>query len=128
MLVVICVAYDLVFSMEFCPNCGTRLIAARKKEKGVTVLRLICQKCGYKKPGKHDAADDAKKINRSNKEVITVIGKEHDVRTMPTQQIACPKCGNNTAYFWQVQTRGGDEGSTLFFRCTKCAFTFRQYT
>lgn len=121
-------AYYSVFVMEFCPDCGTRLTSVRKKEEGKTVLRLICKKCGYKKPGKHNPADDAKKINHPKKEVITVIGKEDDVRTMPIQEIACPKCGNNTAYFWQVQTRGGDEGSTLFFRCTKCDFTFRQYT
>jgi DNA-directed RNA polymerase subunit M len=114
--------------MEFCPDCGTRLTSSRKKEGSKTVIRLVCQKCGYIKPEKHNPADAAKKIARTKKEVITVIRKEDDVRTLPTQKIACPKCGNNTAYFWQVQTRGGDEGSTLFFRCTKCDHTFREYT
>jgi len=27
-----------------------------------------------------------------------------------------------------VQTRGGDEASTQFMRCTKCNHTFREYT
>jgi DNA-directed RNA polymerase subunit M len=31
-------------------------------------------------------------------------------------------------YVWQVQTRGGDEASTQFFRCTKCGHTFREYS
>ena len=114
--------------MEFCPDCGTRLTSSCKKDGEKTVLRLICQKCGYKKTGKHNPADAAKKMKRHRKESITVIGKEHQVRTLPTQQVACPKCGNNLAYVWQVQTRGGDEGATLFFRCTKCEHTFREYT
>jgi DNA-directed RNA polymerase subunit M len=29
---------------------------------------------------------------------------------------------------WQVQTRGGDEASTQFFRCTKCGHTTREYS
>jgi len=40
----------------------------------------------------------------------------------------CPKCGNNQVYVWQVQTRGADESSTQFFRCTKCGYTFREYS
>ena len=36
--------------------------------------------------------------------------------------------GINTAYVWQVQTRGADESSTQFLRCTKCNYTFREYS
>ena len=114
--------------MDFCPDCGTRLISKHEKDGTKGKLQIVCKKCGYKKQGKRRAADVAKKIKRSRKESIAVIGKEHQVRTMPTNQIACPKCGNNLAYVWQVQTRGGDEGSTLFYRCTKCNHTFREYT
>ncbi len=41
---------------------------------------------------------------------------------------ACPKCGNNTANVWQVQTRGSDESSTQFLKCLRCGFTHREYT
>jgi len=122
------VAKDLVRVMEFCPDCGTRLISKREKDGTKPNIQIVCPKCGYKKPGKHKPTVAAKTIKRSRKESITVIGKEHQVRTLPTNQIACPKCGNNLAYVWQVQTRGGDEGSTQFFRCTKCNHTFREYT
>jgi DNA-directed RNA polymerase subunit M/transcription elongation factor TFIIS len=27
-----------------------------------------------------------------------------------------------------VQTRGSDESSTQFLRCTKCSYTFREYS
>jgi DNA-directed RNA polymerase subunit M/transcription elongation factor TFIIS len=56
-------------------------------------------------------------------EPIVVIGKEvQSIKTNPTATIKCPKCENNLAITWQVQTRAGDEGATQFFRCTKCIF------
>jgi DNA-directed RNA polymerase subunit M len=62
-------------------------------------------------------------------EPIVVIGKEvQSIKTNPTATIKCPKCENNLAITWQVQTRAGDEGATQFFRCTKCSHTFRIYT
>ena len=118
-----------VCNMDFCPDCGTRLISRREKEGTKGTLQIVCPKCGYKKSGKNRPAVPPKRMKkRSHKESITVIGKEHQIRTLPTAKKTCPKCGNNLAYFWQVQTRGGDEGSTLFFRCTKCDNTFREYT
>jgi len=114
--------------MDFCPDCGTRLIAKRDKEGTKINLQIVCPKCGYKKTGKNNAAVTPKSIKRPRKEAITVIGKEHQLRTLPTDKIACTKCGNNLAYVWQVQTRSGDEGATHFFRCTKCNHTFREYT
>jgi len=104
------------------------MVSCREKEGNKTVLVMICTKCGCKKTGGQSAGAAAKMIRRPSKESITVIGKEHQVRTLPTARKACPKCGNNLAYIWQVQTRGGDEGSTQFYRCTKCEFTFREYT
>lgn len=119
---------ELVLVMEFCPECGTRMVSRRKKDGTKVTVQTVCTKCGHKKPAKHSKPVAAKTIKRPSKERITVIAKEHQIRTLPTNQIACPKCGNNLAYVWQVQTRGGDEGSTLFFRCTKCNHTFREYT
>jgi DNA-directed RNA polymerase subunit M len=104
------------------------MISKREEERTMGTLQIVCPKCGYKKPKKVKAAVAPKRVNRAHKESITVIGKEHQIRTLPTAEKACPKCGNNLAYYWQVQTRGGDEGSTLFFRCTKCDHTFREYT
>ncbi len=61
--------------------------------------------------------------------LVAVIGKEEQkLNTLPTARIECPRCGNNTAYVWQVQTRGADESSTQFMRCTKCNYTFREYS
>jgi DNA-directed RNA polymerase subunit M len=70
-----------------------------------------------------------KVIQHNLQQLVTVIGKEdQELNTMPTMRMKCPKCENMLVYVWQVQTRGGDEASTQFFRCTKCNHTFREYT
>jgi DNA-directed RNA polymerase subunit M len=112
--------------MEFCPKCGARLVPKRKKDvKGVL---LVCPKCRYKKLV--DTLIATLKVPESKpKNQIIVIGKkEQKLQTLPTVTIECPKCGNSLAYVWQVQTRGADESSTQFFRCTKCGYTFREYS
>lgn len=119
--------------MEFCPKCGMRLGPKKKKRGKKTITVLACPKCGYeKKTVRAAAAVSEKVIERPPQlvaEPIAVIGKEEQkLRTLPTVKIECPKCGNNLAYAWQVQTRGSDESSTQFFRCTKCNYTFREYS
>jgi len=116
--------------MEFCPKCGTRLVPSKKKSKKAAAM-LCCPKCGYKKKlSTEDASPKvAKVIQHTPQKLVVVIGKnEQKLRTMPTARIECPKCGNHLAYVWQVQTRGSDESSTQFFRCTKCGYTFREYS
>lgn len=110
--------------MEFCPSCGKRMVLKRTKEGAV----FVCPVCKCKKNTKSSAAVKAVAPKKS-RETIVVIGKEDQgLKTNPTTKIKCPKCENNLAYTWQVQTRAGDEGATQFFRCTKCSHTFRLYT
>jgi len=115
--------------MEFCPKCGTKLVP-KKKEGGKGGLFLACPKCGYKsKQAARKLEPIPKVIEHSPHKTIAVISKEEQkLRVLPTVRIECPKCGNNIAYAWQVQTRGSDESSTQFFRCTKCNHTFREYS
>jgi len=119
--------------MEFCPKCGMRLAPTKKKRGKKIVLVLACPKCGYAKKTKCAVTTAAEKVierpPQLQAEPIAVIGKEEQkLRTLPTVKMECPKCGNNLAYAWQVQTRGSDESSTQFFRCTKCNYTFREYS
>jgi len=60
--------------------------------------------------------------------MVAVIDKEKDLSTEPTIAMECPKCGNSIAYVWQVQTRGADESSTQFLRCTNCGYAYRKNT
>jgi DNA-directed RNA polymerase subunit M len=115
--------------MEFCPNCGSRLVP--KKSESADCVAFTCLKCGYVKPASNEKAEvkGGKVIEHNLQQFVTVIGQEEQkLNTMPTMRVECPKCGNMLVYVWQVQTRGGDEASTQFFRCTKCSFTFREYT
>jgi len=115
--------------MEFCPDCGRRLVAAKKDvEGGEKKLVLTCPKCGYEKMAE-EPIPVSRTVEHTPQESIVVIGKkEQKLKTLPTVTIECPKCGNNQAYVWQVQTRGADESTTQFFRCTKCSHTFREYS
>ena len=117
--------------MEFCPKCGSRLLPKKEKLNKKTPLIFACPKCGYKKQALNNkvAPKVAKVMQPNPQKLVAVIGKEEQkLRTLPTVRIECPKCGNNLVYAWQVQTRGADESSTQFFRCTKCGYTFREYS
>jgi len=110
--------------MEFCSSCGKRMVLKRMKD-GVV---FVCTSCKCEKTTKKD---DTVKIATQKKprETIVVIDKEDQQLTPnPTTSAKCPKCENNLAFTWAVQTRAGDEGATQFFRCTKCGHTFRLYT
>ena len=103
-----------------------------KKGKEGTKANVVmaCPKCGYKKRlHVKEVKPIPKVIEHSPQETIAVISKEEQkLRVLPTVRVECPKCGNNQAFVWQVQTRGSDESSTQFFRCTKCNYTFREYS
>jgi DNA-directed RNA polymerase subunit M len=113
--------------MEFCPKCGCRL--EPKRTNGAVVL--ACTKCNYAKDaaGNRARAKIVKIIPPKTQPFMTVItADEQKIKTMPTIRMECEKCGNNMVYVWQVQTRGGDEASTQFMRCTRCGHTFREYS
>lgn len=93
------------------------------KKRGV----FVCRKCGYEEPLDPEAASKYKitqKIKHEREDIPVI---EQDVATLPKVKIICPKCGNDEAYWWELQTRAGDEPSTIFYRCTKCGYTWRGY-
>ena len=115
--------------MEFCPKCGSRLKLTKSQVGEDIEVVLACTKCDYKKEGPGKVRPKVNEIIHNPKKSVTVISKEDQkMNTLPTLKVECPKCGNNLVYVWQVQTRGGDESSTQFMRCTKCDHTFREYT
>jgi DNA-directed RNA polymerase subunit M len=102
--------------MEFCPKCGAVLV---KKAK-----YYGCPRCNY---------STKNKINLSSSEELqdkreVAVVKDKDNELQPVVNEDCPKCGNDRAYFWTVQTRASDESETKFFKCTKCGHTRREYS
>jgi len=115
--------------LEFCPNCGSRL---EPKKTGVgNAFVLSCAKCSFtKEPADKKAeARTGAVLQPKPKPFMTIISEQdQQITPMQTIKMKCEKCDNNLVYVWQVQTRGGDEATTQFMRCTKCGHTFREYS
>ncbi len=113
--------------MKFCPDCQS-LLTPKKVGKR---KKLVCKLCGYTQPltTKVKAAYRIKeRIEHGPQDETVVIDEElAKQRPMPTVRAICPKCGHKLAYYWQVQTRSGDEGMTTFYRCYECSQTWREY-
>ena len=102
----------------FCPECKSLLMSSGGQ--------LKCRKCGYVR--KIECTDQMKKTkDRTENEIMIVDDEDCKIKTMPTIQIKCPKCGNNLAIWWLRQLRAADESEVRFFRCTECDHTWRQY-
>jgi DNA-directed RNA polymerase subunit M len=102
--------------MKFC-KCGSLMVP---NEKG----NLVCANCGKTTRTKEEAIvekiDNVKQVKKI---------EEHQIQdTMPVADAECPKCKNPKAYNWAEQTRAADEPETQFYRCTKCRYTWREYT
>jgi len=111
--------------MKFCPKCGTRLRFKAQKPSPM----LVCDKCGFSQLAEASITIPEDVAPDEGTSTIKVVGeKEEKIKTMPTTSVECPKCGHNTAFWWFLQTRSGDEPPTQFFRCEKCAHTWRQYS
>lgn len=104
--------------MMFCPKCGSLLTQKRDGSK----VFLGCS-CGYVlKSGSLEVKEEVKSVSSE----IEVVDSSEE--SLPETDADCEKCGNKVAYFWLVQTRAGDEPETKFLKCTKCNFTWRDYS
>lgn len=99
----------------FCPKCGSILLP----KKGW----LICPRCSYKSKGENAAV----KEKAEHEKEVAVVCKEEAEHLPLTKDMTCPKCGHEGAYYWEIQTRAGDEPATRFFKCEKCKHTWREY-
>lgn len=102
--------------MKFCPNC--KAIMTPRKEGSKVVF--VCS-CGHKEAGESRIKEAVK---HEQKEIGIA---SNDIETLPVVKVKCPKCKNEEAYNWEVQTRAGDEAATQFFKCKKCNYTWREY-
>ncbi len=94
------------------------------EKKGKKILK--CRKCGATEKVDKNAEEKynlEENVHKSEKTIL--VEEEYD--TKPKVKETCPKCENNEAYYWFVQTRAEDESATKFYRCTKCGYTWREY-
>lgn len=105
----------------FCPKCGSILLPKSAGGKKV----LACS-CGYRSAGAE--MKFCEKGKKPDEKLAGVADPEQEEHTLPTTEEECPKCRNKTAYWWEVQTRAGDEPATKFLKCTKCKHIWRDYS
>jgi DNA-directed RNA polymerase subunit M len=108
--------------MEFCDKCGNLMVV----KKGRKNTYLVCRKCGRKKKVKKEKVLLSERLADKKKEIV-VMGKGEELAELPKTKIMCPKCENVEAYWWMQQTRSADEPPTLFYKCTKCGYSWRSY-
>ena len=51
--------------------------------------------------------------------------QEQKVKKVIVDEV-CPKCGYGKMYYFAMQTRSADEGSTIYVECMKCQYKFNQ--
>jgi DNA-directed RNA polymerase subunit M len=93
---------------------------------------VLCPKCGFTADKEEQESVPKKKISSVQESIfrssLKVMDMDKSPNALPTTTVECPKCGNNTAFWWMLQTRSADEATTQFYRCTKCAHTWRNYS
>lgn len=110
--------------MEFCPKCD-KLLQAVEEDSGTI---MVCTACGFRKNAEDSLLTtiyEAKKLPEGETDIFVNEGRK-DI--LPETNADCPECKNTTAYYWIEQTRAADEAPTRFYKCTKCAYTWREYS
>jgi transcription factor S len=111
--------------VKFCPKCETRM--KPRIEQGI----VLCPKCGFT-ADKEEQGSLPRKVSSLQESIsrssLKVMDTDKSPDALPTTTVECPKCGNNTAFWWMLQTRSADEATTQFYRCTKCMHTWRNYS
>jgi DNA-directed RNA polymerase subunit M len=105
--------------MKFCPKCEVKL---KKSDSG-----LECSKCGYIEG---QDVKQTKKIVGEKEPDFSLLAFDGDEgeESYSTIKIICEKCGHDQAVWWMFQTRSADEPTTRFYRCSKCKYTWRDYS
>lgn len=108
--------------MRFCEKCGNLLIVQKKRKN----VYLVCRKCKRIYKTKGEKLRIGSVVTEGKKRVI-VMSEKDQFSELPKTKIICQKCENMEAYWWMQQTRSADEPPTMFYRCTKCGYSWRSY-
>eukprot|EP00919_Chromeraceae_sp_WS-2016_P025495 GHVR01060227.1.p1 GENE.GHVR01060227.1~~GHVR01060227.1.p1 ORF type:complete len:108 (-),score=13.47 GHVR01060227.1:268-591(-) len=103
----------------FCPTCGNILLVDSQTDE----IRFSCRTCPYIYKLTEKVTH---KTKFEKKKVDDVLGGKEAWDTVEKTEVVCPKCGNNMAYFMQLQIRSADEPMTTFYRCVRCTNQWRE--
>jgi len=112
----------------FCPQCSTILDAPDLDE-------VSCSCCAFKCQFEelHVPAVVTRSAPRPKPQWLASIEDNDDAKEQEeaakkhaTIEEPCPKCAHPELYFYTMQLRSVDEGSTVFYECPSCQHTFSQ--
>lgn len=120
-------------SWPFCPICGKILNAP---ENDI----VKCSFCMFS--ANFDTMNAAEIVTRSAPKAkaswLVDIEQQHGIHdgtggttggrevTHATIEEPCPRCNHPELYFYTMQLRSVDEGSTVFYECPQCSYKFSQ--
>ena len=100
----------------FCPQCGTILDPPSTNE---TVRCTLCKySCHFSSLNIEEVMTKSAPTAKPSWIVEDKI--EEELGKHATIEEPCPKCGHHEMYFYTMQLRSVDEGSTVFYECGKC--------
>ncbi|EJD01796.1 uncharacterized protein FOMMEDRAFT_20569 [Fomitiporia mediterranea MF3/22] len=105
--------------MLFCPSCANLLVISA--DTGLN--KWACNTCPYDFPITNQMTS---REWLQRKAVDDVLGGDAAWNDADSTTVACPKCDNDRAYFYQLQIRSADEPMTTFYRCTTCTYQWRE--
>ncbi|KRX08078.1 hypothetical protein PPERSA_10440 [Pseudocohnilembus persalinus] len=116
---------------DFCTDCGNLIEIPQFGDS------IECNNCKGKfsladypiKPIVSEIEFKEKKLWLEQAKQIKEFGKIQEEEQQNQKALIkqeCPQCQNQEMYFWTVQLRSVDEGSTVFYNCPKCNHTFTQ--
>ena len=115
-------------TFPFCPQCGTIM----EPPSGDTISCSFCPyEVGFSELSLTEVTTRSAptpkpswiKDNEDGKTTgDDVVEKEKHAKI----EEPCPKCAHPELYFYTMQLRSVDEGSTVFYECPKCAHKFSQ--
>ena len=108
--------------IRFCSKCGNLMVVERKRKHAF----LVCHKCHKTTKLKNEKIVISEHMPEQKRDIV-VMGKDEGVAELPKTKIMCPRCEHMEAHWWMQQTRTADEPPTLFYRCTKCQYSWRNY-
>ncbi len=110
--------------VSFCEKCGALLIPQRHEDESVSLICKVC-KTESKDKFKESSYQVSSKISHNEKEMATVIEEDFDIR--PSAKVACPRCNNYEARYWEAENRRKEEWeTTTYYKCTKCGWVWSE--
>lgn len=115
-------------TFPFCPQCGTIMEAPTEEW-------ISCTYCPYQvnfaelsiaEVTTRSAPTPKPSWVTDNEEGKTAAEDTVDKDKHARIEEPCPKCGHPELYFYTMQLRSVDEGSTVFYECVSCNHKFSQ--